>query len=231
MGRLPSIGSSSSPPRRRTARLAWSTAFPLVASMCLGAAVPAAAPARAQSNVDGRARPEPSPHRPAPCADGIVFGNVTGFYQAVLGDHDHDGRLDSDETPSAYYLSMPEPMRRMVDCGADPARTVPDLFLYRERPADRGGLVRDEQGIAIGRVYGRFDGDTGRYHVALVLSGCYTDNVFASAAAGATDAGYLASVFWPFDHTNAASERSDELLAGFRRSDDTGALLHDYAPT
>ena len=132
-----------------------------------------------------------------PCTDGSVFGTLTPFYQAVLGDENHNGTLDPGETPSAYYDAMSQSMKDMVHCGADPARTAPDVVHYRQRPESLGGLVRDDGGRIIGRVYDHLDPVTGRFYLAVVLSGCYTDNAFGRAQANPTDAAYLSSVFWP----------------------------------
>ncbi len=165
-----------------------------------------------------------------PCTDGSVFGNLTSFYQAVLGDDDHDGTLDPGETPSAYYESMPQAMKDMVHCGADPARTVPDIVLYRQRPESLGGLVRDRAGRVSARVYDHLDPITGRFYVAVVLSGCYTDNVLGKASAHPSDAAYLSSVFWPGDHTHAANEDGARLVGGFRCDGAAGAVAYDYAP-
>src|SRR5262245_3351668 len=133
----------------------------------------------------------------APCTDGVVFGRPTAFYQAILGDANHNGTLDAGETPSPYYMALSQSMKEMVDCGADPARTAPDIVLYRERPEASGGLVRDDVGRVVGRVYDHLDLVTGRFYVAIVMSGCFTDNAFGRAATNASDAAYLASVFWP----------------------------------
>src|SRR5262245_40030436 len=133
----------------------------------------------------------------APCTDGVLFGSPTAFYQALLGDANRNGTLDAGESPSPYYAALPRSMQEMVDCGADPARTAPDIVLYRERPEASGGLVRDDAGRVVGRVYDHLDRVTGRFYVAIVMSGCFTDNAFGRAATNASDAAYLASVFWP----------------------------------
>ena len=162
-----------------------------------------------------------------PCTDGSVFGNLTSFYQAVLGDDDHDGILDPGESPTAYYEAMPQSMKDMVDCGADPARAVPDIVLYRQRPESRGGLVRDGAGRIVGRVYDHLDPVTGRFYVAVVLSGCYTDNAFGRAQANATDTAYLSSVFWPGDHTHASSVDGARLAGSLRCESGAGTAVYD----
>ena len=189
----------------------------------LGAAIAAVSligPARAQAQLD------------VPCTDGVFAGDVTAYYQEIKA---------ASGTPGSVYDSLSWEKKLMVDECAN--RTAgPDSQRYNLRE-----LAFDGSGNVIGRVYDYLEtadrticnepfpptyGGTaptvacrqGRFfHVAIVLSGCYTDNVF-----GASD--YVAGVGWTMSNTDFQRLRqSDRSVANASCTGSPGFNMNPFS--
>ena len=152
--------------------------------------------------------PEPNPD--APCVDGVFNGDVQSHYQQILADQ---------ANPNGLFQSLSLERQSMIrECATRNAGRDADRYTLREVATDGNGNV-------IGRVYDYLDPmrsevcqeapldpdcEEGQYYyVAVVLSGCYTDNVFGDDA-------YVQSVGWQLQGQGSSFIRlrqSDQVVA------------------
>lgn len=168
----------------------------------------------------------------APCVDGVVSGDVGDFYQQLLDEH-------AAAPGGSSFGTLPAEMQAMVlGCAG---RSGPDLGRYELRQvvaaseSPGGGSAGGAHVLA--RIYDYLDPDSTvlcdgarggacaearYYYVAVVLSGCWTDNVFGAPD---TDATYLGGAGWSAGHDFPSLRTSDRLALDVACEGDPGIEL------
>lgn len=184
---------------------------------------------------------------PTPCVDGVFGGDVGAVYLSILDEH------AADPSNSFFSTLTPEKQAMVTECagksGSDDGRyNLNQLVSTCEEQDDLGHCIGEEEWV-IGRLYDYLDPFTTQicdpdpgggapichegqyYYVAVVLSGCYTDNVFGEGPKeGGRDSDYLESVGWGAigkggDHTLRDLHQSDRVIVDFACSN--GAVILD----
>ena len=168
---------------------------------------------------------------PTPCVDGVFAGDVGDYYQDLLDEHAVD--------PATSFFSTLSPAKQsfVANCAGKQGRDF-DRYDVREVVTVGGNII--------GRVYEYLDpfttsydpvtglfcdaGDIGCtdgqfFYMAVVLSGCYTDNVFAAGNDPPEDQAYTESVGWGRTHAHRELRFSDKAVTNFSCEGSPGISL------